>query len=372
MDFKLKLVAVAVLALLAGTAFAAPMLMVDIQSLPRIIEGPKAYFEIDVVYAEFSVIEQNPSELLVGYTIITNITNCSDRDGHLYETGFVAAQHIEQRDSALGGMYINRNLNDYPPYNRASSRGGVVEGLYLAGDWIGETWIPGTDYPSNLITILNADHTVLSDVSPLPPDATDTGMWIEGVPIAEYYDGSGLFATHIYLNGSWVDVTEQIRYRTPQPFFLAYNTLSNLILTPSVSVYGANTITTAPIMGWQLGGATYTYIGGRGFDRTWLPYQSRLVRINGTESMSRDDFNTRLAGVLEYGVVDIYGFVTSYITTEPINGTLTNTAHTATVIKTLTLQQTSKGYLYDAALLTGQYFQVCPDGVDVYIKQAGE
>ncbi len=379
MEFKLKLVAVAVLALLAGTAFAAPMLVVDVRPFPRIPEGPKANFAVDIVYANFNIIEVNATETQFTYTIVANVTNLSDKIGYLYEAGFVAAQHLEQLDSALGGQYIDPHDLSYPSYATAPGRGGLVDGIYLDGNWLNKTWIPGTDYPSNLISIINdennAEYTPLSAVPALPENASETGIWIEGVPIAEYYGGAGITATHIYVNGSWVDVTGRVQPHNPQPFLLSSNPIAYTILTPSVAIYAdaANTVTTVPTMGWQRGmGNAYQYIGGRGFDRSWLPNQSRLLIFNGTVTLSSDDFNNHIAKTLENGTVDIYGSATSYINDKPVDDTFTNTCYTATALETVTLQKTSEGYLYNTALAPDQYFQVCQDGVEVYIKQAGE
>jgi hypothetical protein len=376
MEFKFKLVVVAVLALLAGTAFAAPMLVVDVRPFPRIPEGPKVNFNVDIVYANFTVIEVNATEREVAYTIVANITNLSDKVGYLYETGFIAAQHVKQSDSALGGMYIDRYPDDLP---YAVGRGGLVDGIYLDGGWLNKTWIPGTDYPSNLKSILHdedyAESAALPAIPVLPENASQTGIWIEGVPIAEYYGGTGITATHIYVNGSWVDVTGRVQPHNPQPFLLSTNPIVNMILTPSVGIYAnaANTVTTAPLMGWQKGmGNSYQYIGGRGFDRSWMPYQSRLIIFNGTIPMNSGEFNNRIAEILENGAVDIYGSATSYINDKPIDDTFTNTCYTATAIKTVTLQKNPEGYLYNAALAPNQHFQVCPDGVEVYIKQVGE
>ncbi len=377
MEFKFKLVAVAVLALLAGTAFAAPMLVVDVRPFPRIPEGLKANFEIDIVYANFNVIKVNATEREIAYTVVANITNLSDKVGYLYEAGFVAAQHVEQMDSALGGMYIDKGQNLSSWHH---NRGGLVDGIYLDGNWLNKTWIPGTDYPSNLESIINAENYYFepneyptpSDVPALPENASETGIWIEGVPIAEYYDGTGLTATHIYVNGSWVDVTGRVQPHNPQPLLISSNHIANMMLTPSVSAY-AKTITSIPTMGWTTGNDFhYQYIGGRGFDRAWLPYQSRLIVFNGTLTLASDDYNSRIAEALENGVVDLYGSVTSYTSDLPVDDKVTNTAYTAMAIRTVTLQKNPEGYLYNAALAPDQYFQIRQDGVEVYIKQVGE
>jgi hypothetical protein len=187
---------------MAGTVFAAPLFMMDVPPFPRIPEGPKAYFNIDMVYADLSVSEVDDAELMVAYTIVANITNLSGREGHLYETGFAGAQHVEQLDSALGGMYISRALFDSPQYFRAFGRGGVVEGVYLDDTWLAETWIPGTDYPSNLITVLNTDYdeqnAVLSVIPQISPVTLETGTWIEGVPVVVTV-GFGL----LQISGCW-------------------------------------------------------------------------------------------------------------------------------------------------------------------------
>jgi hypothetical protein len=166
-----------------------------------------------------------------------------------------------------------------------------------------------------------------------------------------------------------------VQPHNPQPFLLSSKPIAYTILTPSVAIYAttANTVTTPPLMGWQRGmGNAHQYIGGRGFDRSWLPHQSRLIIFTGTVPMNSIEFNNRIASVLENGVVDIYGSATSYINAVPVDDTFTNTCYTATAIENVMLQKTSEGYLYNTALASNQYFQVCPNGVEVYIKQVGE
>ncbi len=416
MDFKYKLIAVAVLAVLSGTAFAAPMLVYDVKPYPHVPEGPKAYMNVDMVYANFTVTEgektvtytelQPPDndtwtdenvtrpfrgsdvpdysnwtevsvtetikETNITYTAVANITNISDRVGYLYEAGFAAAQDVETINSALGGMYFNR---DFPAY-MAPNYGGIVDGIYLDGKWLNTTWFPGKDYPLNVYSILTSDHVALSAIPQLPENATEDGTWIEGVPIAEYWNNTGLAATHIYINGAWVDVTGRVQPHNPQPMIILTGTIANLVLTPSVPLYTNMGNTTAgpvtgPIEGWGMGGGkSLNYIGGRGFDRAWLPHQSRLIRFNGTITLSGEINNAdHVKALLESGAIDLFGSATSYINNMPVNGTFTNTVSAATCIKPITLQKTSDGYLYNAALGPNDYFQVRPDGVEVYIKQ---
>ena len=400
MEFKYKLIAFAVLALLSGTAFAAPMLVtpLDVQPYPRVPEGPKATFSIDIVYANFTIIqgqrnltESVPSYGFVGnvtyeartrilqdtnvsYTVVANITNISDNIGYMYEAGFDAAHSIKTIDSVLGGTSFS--LGSIP--DRGPNYGGVVEAIYLDGELLNTTWIPGTDYPYNVMHILNSQHTTQSNIPSLPENASEDGMWMEGVPIAEYYSSTDLVATHIYINGAWVDVTGRVQPYNPKPMVISTNTLANLVLTPSVPLYGGSGNASAGLpmtkfSGWYMGGGmgqALRWIGGRGFDRAWLPHQSRLIMFTGNTTLNSD-----LAGVnqtvtlLDTGQLDLYGSVTSYITNIPVNGTYSDTVYSAFCIKTVALQKTSDGYLYNAALSQNQHFQVRADGVELYIKQ---
>jgi hypothetical protein len=122
MDFKYKLIAVAVLALLSGTAFAAPMLIVplDVKPFPRVTEGPKADFSIDLLYANLSVVEWQQNQTArkwvadpitgnyssvnvtesipftnVTYTVIANVTNLSNLSAKMHEMGFATEDMLK-------------------------------------------------------------------------------------------------------------------------------------------------------------------------------------------------------------------------------------------------------------------------------------
>jgi hypothetical protein len=400
MEFKYKLIAVAVLALLSGTAFAAPMLVapLDVQPYPRVPEGPKATFSIDIVYANFSLTpsQRNITDSVphfgldgsityvnrtrtlqdtnVSYTVVANITNVSDNIGYMYEAGFDAAHNIRIIDSALGGGSFS--LGSIP--DKGPNYGGVVDAVYLDGKWLNTTWIPGNDYPYNVMRILDSQHTAQSTIPSLPENASENGMWIEGVPIAEYYSSTDLEATHIYINGAWVDVTGRVQPYNPTPMVISTNTLANLVLTPSVPLYSgsgnaSDGLPMTKFSGWYMGGGmgqALRWIGGRGFDRAWLPHQSRLIMFTGNTTLNSESAGVnQTVTLMDNGQLDLYGSVTSYITNMPVNGTYTDTVYSAFCIKTVPLQKTTDGYLYNAALSPNQYFQVRADGVELYIKQ---
>ncbi len=121
MKKSLSLVLIAILAFGIGIAFAAPMLVVpNVELYPRVFEGPKALFNVDVVYANFNTTDrqytspfynqqgqldhyETNSATEVNYNIVLNITNTADTPATLYEINFAAAQNVTVHNSILGG-----------------------------------------------------------------------------------------------------------------------------------------------------------------------------------------------------------------------------------------------------------------------------
>ena len=398
MEYKFKLITVVILALLTGTTFAAPLLIapLDVKPYPHVSEGPKADFSIDLLYANFTAAEwavNKTSARLIGnfttgnysyvnvtetvtytnvtYSIVANITNLSDFTAKMYESSFAAAEDISIKDSVLGGKSFNSGYND-----RGSSFGGVVEGLWFDGKWLDKTWIPGTDYPFSMFRVMNQNHASQLTIPEVPENATEEGTWIEGVPVAEYYDSTHLTATQIYINGAWVDVTGRVQPSNPQPMVMATNTLADLILTSSTPIYknvgnaSVGPITDFPSWGLQFStGIPYRWTGIGGFNSVWAPHESKLIIFNGTETFSDSEGLQSSISALESGKIDIYASMTSLITNMPINGTYYNTVSTATWLNTVPLEKTSNGYIYNAILADNQVFQVSPNGIEVSIEQ---
>ncbi len=89
--------------------------------------------------------------------------------------------------------------------------------------------------------------------------------------------------------------------------------------------------------------------------------------FNGTETFSDSEGLQSSIASLESGKIDIYASMTSLITNMPVNGTYYNTVSTATWLKTVPLEKTSNGYIYNAILADNQVFQVSPNGIEVSI-----
>ncbi|NLF89683.1 hypothetical protein GX563_12820 [Candidatus Bathyarchaeota archaeon] len=384
MKKSLSIVLIAVLALGFGIAYAAPMLIVpNSQLYPQVIEGPKAKFSIEVVYAEFN----QTTNANIYYDVVLNVTNTADTPTTLYDITFAAAQEVTVHDSILGGtIYDNGRAGAFKHF------GGVVNGVYLDGDWVNTTWIPnfydeinGTQtivpYPLCLYRITqaslysgissgpltpdnvaaySADHSINGTIPELPANANDAGIWFEGVPIAEYYDSEGNpLVTMMYINGAWVDVTGKVTVDHTKPMITASNMLVNQVLSLGEQPYHNMNSTVGPVVAlptwgdWGVGGSYYWFPwdwASQPFNSTFAPHESRLIRLNNVQQPGS-------LAALESGSITLYASASNYIINRPINGTFLNTVSTTTQIKQLQLQQTSGGYLYNAILADNQVFQ---------------
>jgi hypothetical protein len=430
MKFAVKLALIAVLATMTGIAFASPLLYtsLDIKPFPRVPEGPKADFSVNVVYASFNPVDWQytttvwdeagtPSNKTypatnVTYNVVLNVTNLSDQPATVYEFAFTAAQGISVKQSILGGTIYDGGAaaqSSVFPYNYFGS---FVEGVYLNKKWVNATWMPnvytdinGTStivpYPyclNNLtettyyggfmggpltpdnIRAYSADHKVNGTVPELPANASETGIWFGGVPIAEYYDSYGNpLITEMYINGSWVDVTGKVTVDNTQPMITATNTLESSVMTVGAQPYenenaSLGAITTLPQWGdWNVGRG-YSWFpwdwNRTGFNNTWAPHESRLIMFNNTAMcifMSPTDAPSSGLAALESGSMTFYASASNYINNAPVNGTYYNTVSTATQVIQLHLDKTPNGYVYNAILADDQTFQPGNSSIEVTI-----
>jgi len=385
MKKELSLVLIAILALGVGIAYAAPMLIIPNNQLyPQVIEGPKAKFSVDVVYAEFAY---TSDKTRINYDVVLNVTNTADTPATLYDITFAAAQTVTVHDSILGGTIYDNGLT-----GAFKHFGGVVNGVYLDRNWVNTTWIPNfydeingsqvkVPYPLCLYRITqaslyggissgpltpdnvaaySADHTINGTIPDLPANASETGTWFEGVPIAEYYDYQGNpLVTMMYINGVWVDVTDRVTVDNAKPMVTASGMLVNQVLSLGEQPYRNMNSTVGPVVSlptwgdWGVGGSYYWFPwdwASQPFNNTFAPHESRLLRLNNVQQPGS-------LVALESGSITLYASASNYIVNRPINGTFLNTVSTTTQIKQIQLQQTSGGYLYNAILADNQVFQ---------------
>jgi len=376
---------VAVLALTAGIAFASPLaiLPLNVKPFPNVPQGRKADFSVDIVYAIFggygNLGNQSLSTAPYGYNgtdglngtepyqpgqtymVVLNVTNLSDIAANISEVGFAAAPDIRIVPSALGGFSFSIGAGLGVDF------GGVVKGVWLDNKWVNVTWIPDKDYPDNLIRVVTPSHSTETAVPELPANASEEGTWIEGVPIAEYYNSTALTSTSIYINGSWVDVTGRVRADPEQPTVMATDTLANQILPFNGEHYrnvgNASVGPTTEMPSWQMyngnGPTTIWPLKTDGFNSTWAPHQSRLIVLNGT---------LQVGGILEAGKITLYATASTYVNDWLVNGKYYDTITMSTWLNQIQLENTSNGYLYNTVLGENQQFQFDQYGVEAFVE----
>jgi hypothetical protein len=231
----------------------------------------------------------------------------------------------------------------------------------------------------------SADHTINGTIPELPANASDTGVWFEGVPIAEYYDQNGNpLITMMYINGAWVDVTGRVTVDKTQPMTTVSNMLVNEVLTFAAQPYvnmnsTVGPVTTLPTWGdWGAGGCYFWMpweYGNARFNSTFAPHESKLIAFNHTQPFCmmtpQDPPNNGIAG-LKTGDLKLYTSASNYISNQPVNGTFCNTVSTTTQIKDLHFELTPKGYLYNNILAANEVFQPGNSNLEVKIAPRTE
>jgi hypothetical protein len=366
-----------ILSLSIGIAFASPLLASELNIIPfySIPEGPKAEFNINTVYAKFDV--QNPNSnyslATVNYQIVLNITNPTDIAAKLSHIEIAAAQNITVVMGALSGFSANSGGGV-----TGGGGGGQIEGLWLDDEWVNITWIPGT-YPQGLeqiYTDLQYQQQLFdmgiygpnwpnqtATIPNLPENASETGYWMEGVPIIESHivNASTMEIktyTAIFINGSWVDVTGRINVNYPQPQVLATTALIHQsLLFPEI--FAAENSNETDILMHQTKQVPDT------FNSTWAPHTSRLVMLSGTLQVGTQSGLESLAA----GTICLYAGVFNYVNDQPINGTLYNTCSSTIDLKQVQLTTSADGYLYNTILSSNQVFQLDQFGIEVFVKE---
>lgn len=386
----IKLLIAAVFSLSIGIAFASPLLVSELaKPFPVVPEGPKADFSVEIVYANFSIVDGTITNTIgegtpfnhtetypytnVTYMVVLNVTNLSELEAKISEVTFTAAENISIIPSALGGFSFERAGGP------GANFGGVVKGIWLDNEWLNVTWIPGTEYPLSLFRIMTPQHQVASSVPSLPENATEIGTWIEGVPIAEYYSGDALERTQIYINGAWVDVTGRVRVDNAQPTVMAMHTLANRVQTfggwPYRNVGNTSIGPVTELPSWKMyngNGPSFRWINTTGFSNVWAPGQSRLITLWSTVMHVYTEEDQRLSldsviNALKAGEINLYASVSSYITNWLVEGTYYNTVTTATYLQRVNVQDTGNGYVYNTALAENQEFQPDQNNIEVFI-----
>ncbi len=376
MKIGIKLALVGILSMLVGTAFASPLLLSELEIVPfyKAPEGPKADFTINVAYANFTVQDQasnmtsGPYNLsIIDYSIVLNVTNHSDLKAEVGRFDFSSGKDIDVVPCALGGYSITTSDSSEKGHGAA----GLVEGLWLDGEWLNTTWVPegGLDEiygapgftPPVVISLhekifAELNITVHSYGFGLSRPIIEGGnYWLEGVPLHEYIYDNEIVATLIYTNGSWTDVTGRVEV-IEKPYVSVTNSLVHQMLNFDTD---PELCYTSPI-----GSAIYS--GDGGFNTAWAPYESRLIMISGTM-----DVGPTAEGVkaLQSGEITVFVQTVNFVPDSMFNGTsYMDTSSGATELKTIQLQINGNQYLYNTILSDDQMFVIDEFGVEVFVK----
>ena len=418
MKTRSKFILIALLSLLAGSAFATPLLLSELEIVPfwTVPEGPKADLNVSVVYANFTI-QGNSSvhdKSILSYYIVLNMTNLSNLPTKLSYFGFAGLKNVTVIPSALGGFHVThegKGVSGSSFGSMGPAEGylghvgtGRVEGLWLDGTWFNTTWVPegGLDEiwhsenifpPKGLENIWepnwypDADPYGLLDSENYDyelPRFTPFGgtrsngthyytydgtrfnyeggnYWIEGVPLIEYIANNEVKSTIIYYDGSWIDVTGRVKAEE-RAFIIAKNLLvkSQTVFSgysgENSSIPVGSSITSSTVDGNKL---SLIY----GFDNTWAPHQSRLILLKGFIDVG--DFWGN-SDSLEKEIT-FYVEAENYVDDSTVNGVIVNTVSTSFELKTVQLSINEATYLYNSILLEDKTFVTTSSGIEVFV-----
>jgi hypothetical protein len=430
MKTKSKFILIGIISLLAGSAFATPLLLSELEIVPfwTIPEGPKADLSVSVVYANFTIQRDSTEHdvnlsghnvSVIDYYVIINMTNLSNLPTKLSYFGFAVLKNATVIPSALGGFHVTHE-GDGVQGSSFGSMGpvegylghvgaGRVEGLWLDGEWINTTWVPegGLDEiwhsenifpPKGLEDIWepnwypDADPYGLLDSEEydydLPPFVSfggtrsnrtnyytysgtkfnyeDGNYWIEGVPLREYVVNNEVKSTIIYHDGLWVDVTGRVKVKEKSFISAEKLLLKSQTVFNGYSGENSSIPVGSFISSSTVEGSQHSYVYG--FENTWAPHQSRLILLKGTIEVGEFwEFNNSLKEKIIF-YVEANNFVDDNI----VNGVVVNTVSTSTELKTVQLDINETAYLYNSILQEGQTFVTDSSGVEVFVVQGIE
>jgi hypothetical protein len=414
MKTKSKFILIGIISLLAGSAFATPLLLSELEIVPfwTMPEGPKADLSVSVVYANFTIQGDSSThnEPIIGYYVVLNMTNLSNLPTKLSYFGFAGLKNVTVIPSTLGGFHVTHEGGGVSGSSFGSMGpaegylghvgAGRVEGLWLDGEWFNTTWVPegGLDEiwrsenifpPKGLENIWepnwyhSADPYGLLDSEKygyeLPPFTPFGGTrsngthyytysgtrfnyeggnyWIEGVPLIEYIVNNEVKSTIIYHDGSWIDVTGRVKTEE-RAFIIAKN-----LLVKSQIVFNGNSGENSSVpVGSSIIDGKLSFIYG--FNNTWAPHQSRLILLKGFIEVG--DFWGNSDSLEEE--LTFYVEAENYVDDSILNGVVVNTVSTSFDLKTVQLSVNEATYLYNSILLEDQTFVTASSGVEVFVQ----
>lgn len=370
MKIAAKLILSAAASLLIGIAVAAPLLASELQITPFIshVKGPTADYNLDLVYANFTV--QNPDTPItkdtgptISYFAVVNVTNPSEYATILNGLGFTAAQAI-------------KNSTGQAPFgagNWSTSSGWDAKGAWVDGVWYNVTWDDGSCPYFDENGVLKQWRS-----------ANYTSHWMEGVQLYKQTVGSNVSSptTSIYMNmnGTWTDVTGRITVDLPHE--TSFSTTGGLVMQ---TIIFQGVVTTIARSGpanasdefpdYSPGYTSTRYIitgDDYGFNNRFEPHQSRLIVVSGSYQITASWSDGKQLEALKSGKVDVKinsANALADLHPEIVNNTITETWAENLRMQQITVTHVGDSYIYNNALQDNQTFNVDQYGAEAFITE---
>jgi hypothetical protein len=386
-----KLILCATLSLLIGIAVTAPLLASELNIRPWTthVQGPTSPFDLDVVYANFTI--QNPDTPItqtsgptINYYAVVNVTNPSDHRALLLGTDFWAAQKI-------------LNVTGQAPFGMEGNWS-TGEGWEAKGAWIDGVWYNLT-YTNDQYPFFDANGIMTE--SPFPAPSSE-GHWMEGVQVYQRTmhteDGTTTTSTYLNMNGTWTDVTGKITvdkaengpaYSMTGPIadqHISYQSGSTTGVGTSVQFNGTDVTNTTDTrinivssvgIDDTIGYSTTKNIntGADAFDNHFAPGESRLIVVYGSWEVRSDWVTMNGNGyinpvsVIQSGNVQTKTIAHSVVDMNPVAGdnTFLDLWSDAVEVQQLSLTHVGNSYIYNAALNDNQTFSLDQYGAEAFI-----
>ncbi len=352
----------AILSLSLGIAAASPLLVTELEIRPWItqVQGPTTEFDIDIVYANFTV--QNPNLPLtvdsgptISYFAVINLTNPSDYPAYLTGVSFWAGQKI---------LNTTNQFTFEQEGNWGHGEGWDAKGAWVDGTWYNVSWVDGT-YPY-------FDENGTMTQWPFPVSA-DSGYWMEGVQVYQRTihnnEGTNVY-TYLNMNGTWTDVTGRITVDTPEngPSYRMTGSISDKRLYfQSVALQSENF--TLSDRNLSFISTKNVWAGEGAFDNLFEPNESHLIVLAGSWEARKYSVDTNPIDTLQAGNIQlmIKASTDVNINCETGNNTILETWTDSTVIKQITVTQTGNSYIYNTELSENQMFRLDQFSVEAFI-----
>jgi hypothetical protein len=380
MKIGTNLILIGILSMLIGSAFASPLLISELEIRPYnepLPKGPTADISASVVYANFSVgdtsVVYNRNVTDLSYFVVLNITNNSDEWAVVNQVNFDAAEKITKGISS-----------DSPCFgeNWTSSLGWEAKSAWVDGKWYNLTWVPHSHFWINCSSIIYGEEMWGEGLM------MGEGYWMEGVQLKDKYVGGTLSNIYMNMNGTWVDVTGRITWLDDTGNIIAIHpermdthtskaVTSSGVLFSEMKFLGRANIGVATTYVVSNDGEVIEVVNGEilhasittnvtlGFSNLWAPHQSRLIAISTNRRILSELVEPSRLELLETGPIAFRLRVH-----HRLNGTLGiyESSSFSDEIKSVQMELTEDGYLYNIILSEDQMFVMDSFGVEVFIE----